>query len=136
MKKLLLLVACVSLSTTFVNAQRMTFGNPSNTDGRTDTVINGTTTYLKASLNQPSPLGLGILCSKNSGTVSGTCYLEATCDLGESPTSYVILDSVVLANQTTNSALRSYAMNVYPKMRWRIVTTGTQNFIVRAWFNK
>lgn len=97
-----------------------------------DTNTNTETSSLTTSVltNGHGDLSLQYVGTKLSGTISGKVYLQGSVD----GSTFVTMDSLVLADVTTNTKIFDVAAKKRSKYRFSIVTSGSQSLVNYGYF--
>lgn len=97
-----------------------------------DTNTNGETNTLTTSLltNGHGDIALQYVGTKLSGTISGKVYLQGSVD----GTNFVTIDSLVLADVTTNTKIFDLSAKKRAKYQFSIVTSGSQSLVNKGYF--
>lgn len=100
-----------------------------------DTSTNSTTRNIVTDviLNETGSLSLQYVGTKLSGTVGGKVYLEGSNDGANFPSSQII-DSLTLADQTTNTKIFDVSQKRRLKYRFRVVTSGSQSLVNKGYW--
>lgn len=127
MKKFLFLAIAVLGMITSTYAQRATLMRL--TPG--DTLTNTDTLYKVITVSAGySSIAVQPVVTKISGTVAGNVIFQGSLD----GSNYQDLDTLVLSNAATNSAVFAHAPTPYVYYRVRFITSGTQSYVPRIYY--
>ena len=118
-------IALIMLAVSSQAQQVLTPALDTNTNTETRNIVTGTTT------KDFKYVAVQYVGTKVSGTISGKVYLEASVD----GTNYgTIIDSLTLADQTTNTKIFDVSLKPRKTYRFRVVTSGTMKLKNQGYF--